>query len=360
MTAPLRVGIAGCGNIAGNHVAAFRSAPGADVVACCDVDAGRAAAFAARHGVPASFATVDALLDHGVDAVSVCTPHPTHEAVVTAAAARGVHVLCEKPIAIELAAAERMIAACDAAGVRFGVLFQRRFWPAARRIRAAIDDGTLGTPFLGHAAVLLHRDSSYYTADPWRGRWDTDGGGALTTQGVHYLDLLQWFMGECVEVSAAHATVAHPIEVEDTAVATLRFASGGLATVSASTAVPVGLGTRVLVTGPGGTAGLAEYPEGSEGVNDVWAVPGAAAVASPFGAGLGAERPLAEINATLTPFHALQIAEFVDAVGAGREPAVTGREATKSLAILTALYASARSGRPEPVVPAPKNSHMSP
>ena len=97
----------------------------------------------------------------------------------------------------------------------------------------------------------------------------------LTTQGVHYLDLLQWFMGECVEVTAAHTTVTHPIEVEDTAVATLRFASGGLATVSASTALTPGLGTRVLVTGPGGTGGLAEYPEGAEGVNDVWAVPGA-------------------------------------------------------------------------------------
>ena len=345
----LRVGIVGCGNIAGNHLTAFRGAPGTEVVACCDVDAARAGAFAARHGIPAAVGDVATLLDRGVDIVTVCTPHPTHEEVVVAAAARGVHVLCEKPIAVDLAAAGRMIAACDAAGVTFGVLFQRRFWPAAQRIRAAIDDGTIGTPFLGHAAVLLHRDSSYYTADAWRGTWASDGGGVLTTQAVHYLDLLQWFMGECVEVSAAHATVAHPIEVEDTAVATLRFASGGLATVSASTAVPLGIGTRVVVTGPGGTAGVAEYPEGSEGVNDVWAVPGAAAVASPFGAGLTAERPLAEINATLTPFHALQIAEFVDAVRAGREPAVTGREATKSLAVLTALYASARSGRPQPV-----------
>lgn len=344
----MRVGVVGCGNIAANHVVAFRGA-GVEVVACADVDAARAAGFAARHGIPAAVASVDALLDLGVDAVSVCTPHPTHEAVVTAAAARGVHVLCEKPIAIELPAAAGMIAACDAAGVTFGVLFQRRFWPAAQRIRAAIDDGTLGTPFLGHAAVLLHRDSSYYTADPWRGTWATDGGGVLTTQGVHYIDLLQWFMGECVEVSAAHRTVTHPIEVEDTAVATLRFASGGLATVSASTALTPGLGTRVLVSGPGGTAGVAEYPEGTEGVNDVWAVPGAEAVRSPFGAGLRPDIPLSAINASLAPFHTLQIADFVAAVRTGRAPAVTGRDAATSLAILTALYASARSGRPERV-----------
>jgi UDP-N-acetyl-2-amino-2-deoxyglucuronate dehydrogenase len=347
----MRVAIVGCGNIAGNHVAAFRVAPGTEVVACCDLDADRAAGFAARHGVPTSVASVDALLDLGVDVVSVCTPHPTHESVVTAAAARGVHVLCEKPIAIDLASAGRMIAACDAAGVTFGVLFQRRFWPAAQRIRAAIDDGTLGRPFLGHASVLLHRDTSYYTADPWRGTWATDGGGVLMTQAVHNIDLLQWFMGECVEVSAAHATVKHgaAIEVEDTAVATLRFASGGLATLAASTALTPGLGTRVLVTGPGGTGGLAEYPEGSEAVNDVWAVPGAETVQSPFGAGLRPDRPLSAINGSLAPFHARQIAEFVDAVRAGREPAVTGREATTSLAILSALYASAKSGRPEPV-----------
>jgi predicted dehydrogenase len=249
-----------------------------------------------------------------------------------------------------------MTGACAAAGVTLGVLFQRRFWPAAQRIRAAIDDGTLGTPFLGHASVLLHRDTTYYTADPWRGTWATDGGGVLTTQAVHNIDLLQWFMGECVEVGAVHATVKHPVEVEDTAVATLRFASGGLATLAASTALTPGLGTRVLVTGPGGTVGLAEYPEGSEAVNDIWAVPGAESVRAPFGAGLSGDIPLSAINGSLAPFHAVQIAEFVDAVRAGREPAVTGREATRSLAVLTALYASAKSGRPEPV-PSLKETH---
>ena len=351
MPATMRVGIVGCGNVAGNHAAAFAGLPGVDLVACCDVDPARAAAFAARHGIAGSVGSVDALLDLGVDVVSVCTPHPTHEAVVTAAAGRGVHVLCEKPIAIDLASAGRMIAACETAGVTLGVLFQRRFWSAAQRIRAAIDDGTLGTPFLGHAAVLLHRDTSYYTADPWRGTWATDGGGVLMTQAVHNVDLLQWYLGECVEVHASHATVKHgaAIEVEDTAVATLRFASGGLATLSASTALTPGLGTRVLVTGPGGTAGLAEYPEGSEAVNDVWAVPGAEAVRPPFGSGLRPDIPLSAINGSLVPFHALQIADFVDAVRAGREPAVTGRDAARSLAILTALYASAKSGHPERV-----------
>lgn len=350
MTAVLRAGVAGCGNVAGNHAAAYCDLPDVELVACSDVDPDRAARFARRYGAAA--ATPDQLFDLGLDVVSVCTPHPAHEAVVTRAAAHGVHVLCEKPIAIDLGAAARMVAACEAAGVTLGVLFQRRFWPAARRIRAAIDDGTLGEPILGHASVLLHRDTSYYTADAWRGTWATDGGGVLMTQAVHNIDLLQWFLGEAVEVSAAHATFEHgaAIEVEDTAVATLRFASGALATLTASTALTPGLGTRVQVTGrTGATAGLAEYPEGSEARIDVWAVPGAEAVASPFGPGLSADLPLSRINGGLAPFHALQIADFADAVRERREPAVTGREAAKSLAILTALYASARSGRPEPV-----------
>ncbi|MEQ3553328.1 Gfo/Idh/MocA family oxidoreductase [Pseudonocardia nematodicida] len=350
MNRPLRAAVIGCGNVAGNHAAAYARHPGVELVACADVDPGRAAALAARFG--ADPAGADDVLDLDLDLVSVCTPHPTHEAVVTAAAARGLHVLCEKPIAIDPAAAQRMVRACDDAGIRLGVLFQRRFWPAAQRIRRAIDDGTLGRPVLGEVAVLLHRDSSYYTADPWRGTWAADGGGVLTTQGVHYLDLLQWFMGDPVEVSCSHTTFKHAdaIEVEDTAVATVRFAGGGLATVSMSTGLTPGLGCRIRVTGSNGaTVGLSEYPEGTEARLDVWAVPGAAAAGSPYGEGLEPDVELAAINGALAPFHALQVADFVAAVRDGRDPAVTGREATRSLAMLTALYASAASGRPEPV-----------
>ncbi|MEV4730103.1 Gfo/Idh/MocA family oxidoreductase [Saccharopolyspora sp. NPDC049426] len=350
MPRALRAAVIGCGNIAGNHAAAYRGLPGVELVACTDVSSERAELFAARHSTSA--ADPDEVFDLDLDLISVCTPHPTHESVVTRAAAHGVHVLCEKPIAIELGSAARMVAACEVAGVTLGVAFQRRFWPAAQRVRAAIDDGTLGTPVLGHASVLLHRETSYYTADAWRGSWASDGGGVLMTQAVHNIDLLQWFMGDAVEVTAAHTTAKHgeAIEVEDTAVATLRFASGGLATLAASTALTPGLGTRVQVVGrTGASAGLAEYPEGSEARIDVWAVPGEEAAESPFGPGLRADLTLPEINGSLAPLHTLQIADFVSAVRERRDPAVTGREAAKSLAILTALYASAASGCPEQV-----------
>lgn len=349
-TRPLRAGILGCGNIAANHASAYRELPGIELVVCADVDIERARRLVNQYGGRA--AEPREIFSCELDLVSICTPHPAHESAVTTAAAHGVHVLCEKPIAVDLGAAARMLGACEEAGVAFGVLFQRRFWPAAQRIRHAIDAGTLGTPFLGHVSVLLHRDTSYYTADTWRGTWATDGGGVLMTQAVHYLDLLQWYMGRAVRVSAECGTFEHgeAIEVEDTAAATIGFDGGGLATVSASTALTPGLGAQVLITGrTGASVGLSEYPEGNAAHNHLWAVPGAEEAESPLGAGLTEDLDLAQINGSLAQFHTLQIADFADAVRFGRDPAVTGRAASRSLAILTALYASAASGRPEPV-----------
>ncbi|OMH31590.1 oxidoreductase [Tersicoccus sp. Bi-70] len=344
----MRVGIIGCGAIAGNHVLAYRAQPQVEVVACLDADAERAEAFAAEHGIGTATTDLENFFAHDVDVVSVCTPHPTHEQLVLAAAAHGVHVLCEKPLAVDVPSAERMVAACREAGVRLGAVFQRRWWPAAQRIREALDDGTLGTPILGRVEVLLHRDTAYYTATPWRGTWATDGGGVLMTQAIHYLDLLQWYLGDVDLVMAAADTYRHGehIEVEDTLVATLRFTNGAMGQLVASTALTPGLGLRVAVTGStGATVGLLEYPEGTEAVNDVWAVPGAAALAPPVA--LLPDADLPSINAALAPFHTLQIAEFVTAVREGREPGVTGEDALRSLRTLAAVYAAVRSGRPE-------------
>ncbi|MEU3847300.1 Gfo/Idh/MocA family oxidoreductase [Micrococcus terreus] len=354
-TPTLTVGIAGGGAIFRNHLEAYRALPDVEVVALCDIDAERAAVVATEHGIPQSFGSVGELLawrgadGRGVDVLSVCTPHPTHESVVTEAAAAGVHVLCEKPIAIDVGAAERMVQVCRDAGVTFGVLFQRRFWPAAQRIRAAIDDGTLGQPILGHCSVLLHRESEYYSATPWRGTWDADGGGVLMTQGIHYIDLLQWFMGEVVEVSGHAATFIHGehMETEDSAVATLRFASGALATLQASTAVTPSLGVQVRVTGStGASAQLTEFPEGTDGRVDIWAYGDSVGATETWPAALLPNADLATINGALIPWHQAQVADFVDAVRTGRSPAVTGEEATKSLRILLAVYESSRTGQP--------------
>ncbi|MEW1805444.1 Gfo/Idh/MocA family oxidoreductase [Pseudarthrobacter sp. NPDC080039] len=346
---PLRVGIAGCGAISHNHLTAFRSLDGVEIVGVCDIDPHRAEATAREWGIPHAAGTVDALLALGLDIVSVCTPHPTHEEVVLQAAAAGVHVLCEKPIAVELASAERMVQACDEAGVKLGVLFQRRFWPAAQRIRAAIDDGTLGRPILGQCSVMLHRDPEYYSRDAWRGTWANDGGGVLMTQAIHYIDLLQWFMGDVAEVYGRINTYKHGehIEVEDSATAVITFTSGAMATLEASTAVSPSLGVQVRITGEtGASASLTEFPEGSDGRVDLWAVSGKVSTEPAHPGDAEPNVPLATINGQLIPHHTTQVRDFVRALRDGGEPAITGRDATKALRILLAVYESSRTGSP--------------
>lgn len=345
----LRVGIAGCGAISRNHLEAFRALDNVQIIGVCDIDPDRARATAAAWGIPAAVTTVGELLGLGLDLVSVCTPHPTHENVVLQAAAAGVHVLCEKPIAIDLASAERMVTACEEAGVKLGVLFQRRFWPAAQRIRAAIDDGTLGRPIMGQCSVMLHRDPGYYSRDAWRGTWANDGGGVLMTQAIHYIDLLQWFMGDVAEVYGKINTYKHGdhIEVEDSAAAVITFTSGAMATLEASTAASPSLGVQIRVTGEtGASASLTEFPEGSDGRVDLWAASETISSEPAHPEGILANVDLATINGQLIPHHTTQVRDFVQALRDGKEPAVTGGAATKALRILLAVYESSRTGLP--------------
>jgi predicted dehydrogenase len=341
----VRVGILGCGLIARNHVAALRDVAGVEVTAVADIDPDRARGFAAAHDVRHWYTDADRMLASGLDAVTVCTPHAAHEAGVLAAARYRTHVLCEKPVAVSVDQARRMVDATDAAGVRFGVLFQRRFWPAATRVRRAIDEGRLGTPICGGVLARLNRDAEYY-AEPWRGRWATEGGGVLMTQAIHHIDLLQWFMGPARRVSGRCATLVHGgvIEVEDTVGAVVEFASGGIATIQAGTTFRPGLGAQVWVSDAHGrTASVQEFPEGV-GFTDASTIPGEEEFARGPRVGGPFDLPLAAIHDHLAPYHAMQVAEFVDAVRGGREPAVTGRDAVRSLEIIQAVYASSRTG----------------
>lgn len=342
MAGQVRVGLIGCGKIAKTHAAALASLAEADFVACCDAEVGRATALAAEHGVPQVFSDVGALLRSGaVEAVCVCTPHPSHGAIVVAAAEAGVHVLCEKPLTINLAEANRMVEAAERAGITFGGIFQRRFWPAAQRIRAAIDGGKLGTVTLGECAVRIWRPESYFAQDAWRGQWATEGGGVLMNQAVHAIDLLQWYLGPIKEVFGRYNTFMHGayIDVEDTAVATLVGVNGALATIQAASTYTPTFGFRVAVHGTSGaTASVWEMPEGREGVNDVWNIPGEEAQQHDWQAA-------AAPGPGFPGFHVLQIQDFLQAVRDGRPPAVSGAEAKKALEIILAIYESSRSGR---------------
>ena len=255
------------------------------------------------------------------------------------AASTGAHVLIEKPMAATLADCDAMLSASDRTGVKLSVISQRRLYEPVLRMKAAIDAGKLGRPALGVFQMYSWRDRAYYESDPWRGKWATEGGGVLVNQSPHQLDLLMWFLGEVEEVSGYWANVNHPeIEVDDTAVATVRFRGGGLGSIITSVSQKPGLFTKVHVHGSNGAsvgvetdrgatfiAGVSEIAEPA--LNDVWNIPGEEHQLAEFQAEDRAR--FARINPT-SHYHALQIQDFLQAILADRHPLVTGEDGQES------------------------------
>jgi predicted dehydrogenase len=341
----MRVGIVGSGLIGQIHAAAVQSLANTQLTAVCDPIPGKAAAFVSSHApAAAAFEDLSAMLDANlVDAVCVCTPHPQHAPVVEACARRGVHAIVEKPFTATLADADRAIAASREFGTRLSVIFQRRWYPGSRRIRAAIDQGRLGRPILGEAIIEFWRGRDYYDLAPWRGRWDSEGGGVIINQAPHMIDLLQWYMGPVSEVFCYWDNVAHPyVEVEDLAVAVVRFVGGGLGLIKASNCNDPWLRYGVTITGSNGATVNVSYNNGYDmGHNFTWTLPGDEG---------NVERWLAEEKASggkeFPDFHALQIDEFLSAIRDGREPAVSGEDGRKTVEIIEAMYRSGQTGAP--------------
>jgi UDP-N-acetyl-2-amino-2-deoxyglucuronate dehydrogenase len=351
----LRTALVGCGKVGRIHAVALARLPESELVAVCDGLPDRAREFAEEFGV-AGFVDVAEMLERArPEAVCVCTPHPLHAAPAVRALDAGVHVLVEKPMAATLADCDRMLAAAAASGATLGVVSQRRWFEPVVRVKAAIAAGKIGRPALGVVGMFNWRDASYYASDPWRGRWETEGGGVLVNQAPHQLDLLAWFMGEIEEISGCWANVNHPsVEVEDTAVAVVRFRSGGLGSIVASLSQRPGLFTHVHIHGSNGASVGVETDRGASFVagvssivepplNDLWNVPGEEARLAAYRE--NDREQFARVDAT-THYHALQIGEFLRAILEGRAPAVTGEDGRTVVAMFTAIYRSQRDRCP--------------
>src|SRR4051812_28321039 len=258
--------IIGAGMVARYHATAIERTPGARLVAICRSDPARAEETAAQFGVPCLADYTDLLARDDVDAVCICTPSGLHAQQTIAAARAGKHVLVEKPMALTLADADAMIAACAQAGVQLGVALQRRTDPEFQRVQAAVAAGELGRIVLGSISIPYLRQQSYYDSADWRGTWALDGGGVLMNQGIHLVDLLLWLIGDAAEVRATAATLAHTIEVEDCLTATLRFVNRALGSVTATTAAAPGSPHGVEIYGDrGGVKMGGEQIVGGEG-----------------------------------------------------------------------------------------------
>jgi UDP-N-acetyl-2-amino-2-deoxyglucuronate dehydrogenase len=333
--------IIGCGVISRTHAEAIASIEGAHLAVACSRTPEKARQLAEQHGAAWCTDFREAVVHPEVEAVSICTPSGLHAEPALAAFEAGKYVLVEKPMEITLEKADQMIVAAERAGRRLGVIFQKRFNPAAQYLKEAVDAGKLGRLTLAEASLKWYRSPDYFRSAGWRGTWALDGGGALMNQGIHFVDLLLWLMGPVQSVTAYADTLLHSIEVEDTLVASLRFQSGALGVIEATTTAFPRLSDRLEIVGTQGSVCIengqlrfkyfADEDGGDVGLYGL----------KP-GHGL---RAAEEVPLTGEGGHAAQIADFCSAIREGRPPAVDGREGRRSLALITAIYESARTGR---------------
>ena len=341
----MNFGIVGTGLIAEFHAKALAEIPGARLAACLDLVPERSAAFAARFGC-AAYSDMGTFLRHpGLEVVNVCTPSGLHLDAALPAAAAGKHLIVEKPLEISAERCDRMIEACDRAGVTLSGIFPSRFHDSSRAIKGALEAGRFGRLTMGNAYVKWWREQSYYDKGGWKGKKALDGGGALMNQSIHAIDLLRWFMGPIEEVSAFLGAAGHAgIDVEDNAIAAVRFASGALGAIQGSTAVWPGFLKRVEVSGMDGSAVMEEenipfWKFRTETAEDD-AIRGRFAAAT--GTGGGAADPAAIGHHG----HKLQFLDVIGAIERGAAPAIDGREAAKAVAVIEAIYRSAETGKP--------------
>ncbi len=238
LSGPLRCAIVGTGAVAHLHAAAVLADPDAGLVAVTNLHRSAAETFADAYGGPAVYDDLDALLeDVHPDVVLICTPPAAHRAQTLAALAAGAHVVVEKPPAPSLAELDEMRAAAVAADRRLAVVFQQRTGTAAAHVKSLLDSGAFGRPLLAQCQTLWFRDAEYFAA-PWRGRWETEGGGTTLGHGIHQLDLLAYLLGDWASVEARLWRLDRDTQTEDTSTATVRFTSGVVAQVVSSVVAP--------------------------------------------------------------------------------------------------------------------------
>jgi UDP-N-acetyl-2-amino-2-deoxyglucuronate dehydrogenase len=326
----MNVGLVGAGNISETHGRAAEAA-GLRVVAVVGDNLVKARQLAERHGAT-PFETLDAFLRcPDLELVLIGSPSGRHAEQAAAAVRSGRHVLVEKPLDISTHRIDALLDEVSGAGVTLGVFFQDRLKPDVLRMKRSLVAGVIGTPVLATGEVKWSRPPAYYAESRWRGTWALDGGGALMNQGIHTVDLLLYLLGPIVRVSGRIATQMHRIEVEDTAVATCQFESGVVATMAATTAAAEGRPRRIEIIGTSGALVL----EGDALLLDPTAQADVGAIPENAGSPL-----VSDVSA-----HRRIIEDFVDAVRNQRPPVCDGREGRRSVAVVEAIYRSAREQR---------------
>lgn len=331
--------LVGCGRIAQRHaeLLARGGVEGARLGAVCDVLPDRAQSIGDRFGVPWFTDFHEMMAAIPCDAVSVLTESGLHARHTIDLAAYGKHIVVEKPMALTLSDADRMIAACDRAGVKLFVVKQNRLNRPVVALRHALEAGRFGTLVMGTVRVRWCRTQEYYDQDPWRGTWAMDG-GVLANQASHHVDLLEWMMGDVDTVYATTRRALVDIEAEDTAVAVLHFSSGAVGVVEATTAArPVDLEGSLSIMGATGMVEIAGFA-----VNKLreWHFQDSRPVDERI-------HEVSENPPNVYGFgHQAYYAHVVDSILHGSPQLVDGLEGRRSLELIQALYESSESGLP--------------
>lgn len=320
--------ILGCGVIAETHANGINAIEEAELVAVCEADETKGRQFADKHGGKLYMKFEDMLQNGDIEVVCICTPSGYHAEQTMLAARAGKHVVVEKPMAILLEDAHRMIQVCREQGVLLATIFPRRMSPAAQFVKQFIADGGLGRLSLCDAYVKIYRSQQYYDSAGWRGTWAIDGGGSMMNQGIHTVDLLQWLVGPVESVYGRASTMLRRIEVEDTAVSLLRFRNGAMGVMEITTTVYPDQGQRLEIHGERGTI---IYKEDDI---ELLKVDGEEVVLPSF-----------EPFRVIPDGHRIQLRDMALAVQEQRPPVVPGEEGIHALEIILGTYASSKLKR---------------
>jgi predicted dehydrogenase len=343
--AQIGFGIIGCGNIGPVHAEAIHQVRGARLLGVSDVVEASAKKLAGKYGADTYTDYRKMLERKDIHAICLCVPSGLRAEIAEVCAAAGKNILSEKPLEVTTKRIDRIIQATDKAGVILGCIFQSRFAEGSQLIRKAIDQGRFGKLVLGDAYIKWYRTPEYYASAPWRGTWKLDGGGVLMNQGIHQIDLLQWFMGPAKTVRAQTACVAHEgLEVEDLATVLIEFENGAMGVIEGSTAIWPGHPARVDIHGTEGGAWL------EDGNLKYWRFQKQRPVDAKIQAGLNKESELGSgagdpLKSLKVEGHRRQIEDFTKAIQQGRKPLIDGREARHAVELIEAIYRSAKSGR---------------
>jgi UDP-N-acetyl-2-amino-2-deoxyglucuronate dehydrogenase len=351
----LKTGVVGAGKVAPTHASALQALPESQFAGICSRSFDSARTLAAQYHVPAYRNVEEMIVKGGVQALLITTPHPAHVAPALQAMALGAHVMVEKPLASSLEDCDAMIAAAKKYHVKLAMISQRRLYAPSQRIKRAIEAGKLDRLILGTVTMFGWRSREYYESNAWRGTWAGEGGGVLVNQAPHQLDLLQWFMGDIDELYGCWSNLNHPyIEVEDTAMAVIRFKNGALGNILVSNSQNPALYCKVSVHGSNGASASVQTDGGAmfiagmstvtePPINDVWTVPDEADMLAQWQT---EDRNFFQSVDTTQYYHQLQIQDFLRSILEAHDPMVTGEEGRKTVEIFTAIYRSQRDRRP--------------